>query len=77
VVILKEKIEKYKWIIIVILIILIGYFVNNSSFIEKIGSAIYPFLLGAIFAFIINIPMNFIEKKIFHLKKKKKRNLYL
>ena len=70
---MEDKKEKFKWIfIIVILTVFISYIVNNFSIIEKIGAAIYPFILGGIFAFLLNIPLSFIEKKIFHSKGKKK-----
>ena len=74
-----NKTELKKWIIL-ILVAIIGYWIiNNFSTLGNIFnnafSIIFPFVLGACLAFIVNIPMAFFEKKFLKNKKKnKKRN---
>lgn len=71
---MKEKNIKIKWVLgIIIFTILICQIINNFSIVDKSGKAIYPFILGGIFAFILNMPMNLIEKKLFHSKKYTKK----
>lgn len=75
-----EKKEEYKNILKILLILLVGYWaVNNVNFIGsivlKIFEILFPFILGACMAFILNIPMNFFEKKLSNFKIKKKRVL--
>lgn len=71
---MEDKKETIKWIfIVVILTVFTSYTINNFFIIEKIGAAIYPFILGGIFAFLLNIPLSFIEKKIFHSRGKKRK----
>ena len=39
---------------------------------KTIGQIIFPFILGGAIVFVINVPMSFLEKKIFEKCKKKK-----
>ena len=71
-----NKTELKKWIIL-ILVAIIGYWIiNNFSTLGNIFnnafSIIFPFVLGACLAFIVNIPMAFFEKKFLKNKKKNK-----
>ena len=69
-------IEMEKWIILVLVAILSYWGINNldkiTSFLTNIYNVLFPFILGGVIAFILNIPMSFIEKKLknnFNLKK--------
>ena len=72
----KENMRKLKELILFTIIVLIALW-NYRLLFEWIGVAfriILPFILGGGIAFILNIPMNFLEEKIFqnrHLKEKK------
>lgn len=72
----KENMRKLKELILFTIIILIALW-NYRLLFEWIGIAfriILPFILGGGIAFILNIPMSFLEEKIFknrHLKDKK------
>ena len=63
--------------IIVILAIILHWIINNlesvSSFLNNIKSIISPFILGGALAFILNIPMSFLERKIFKVKEDDKK----
>lgn len=72
-----NKKETKKWIML-IMIAIIGYWsINNlstlGSVIGKIFDIIFPFVLGGCLAFILNIPMNFFEKKLTKVKKNNKK----
>ena len=63
----KENMRKMKELILFTIIILIALWNYNILF-EWIGFAfgiIFPFLLGGGIAFVLNVPMKFLEKKIF------------
>lgn len=63
----KENMRKIKELILFTIIILIALW-NYELLFEWIGFAfgiIFPFLLGGGIAFVLNVPMNFLEKKIF------------
>ena len=72
----KENMRKLKELILFTIIILIALW-NYRILFEWIGFAfgiILPFILGGGIAFILNIPMSFLEEKIFqnrHMKDKK------
>lgn len=72
----KENMRKLRELILFTVIILIALW-NYRLLFEWVGAAfriILPFLLGGGIAFILNIPMSFLEEKIFgnrHLKDKK------
>lgn len=75
-----DKKEEYKNIVKILLILLVGYWaVNNTSFIGniilKIFEILFPFILGACIAFILNIPMKFFERKLSNLRIGRKRVL--
>ena len=57
-----------KWIILILIAILSYWAINNisviSGVVSKIFSVLYPFILGGIIAFILNIPMTKIENSL-------------
>ena len=71
-----ESIKKLRQLILFTIVILIALW-NYAIIFKWIGFAfgiIFPFLLGGGIAFVINVPMNFLEEKIFrnrYLKDKK------
>ena len=68
------KNKKIKWVIgIIIFTIILGYISNKATIFENLGKAITPFLIGSIFAFILNMLLNIIEKKVFRLKSYNKK----
>lgn len=76
-----NKKDLKKWIVLVLLIILAYWAINNlniiGNWIRNILHIIFPFLLGGCLAFVLNIPMTFFEKKILkenNKKKNKKKN---
>ena len=75
----RENMRKMKELIVFTIIILIALW-NYDILFEWIGFAfgiIFPFLLGGGIAFILNVPMGFLEEKIFYnryLKEKKIAN---
>lgn len=67
----KENMKKIMILIVFTILILVGLMnfgavVGSIVFLFRI---VYPFALGGAIAFIINIPMKFIEKKIFHRRR--------
>lgn len=71
----KDK-KDLKKIIILILVALGGYWIINNlstigSLFSNLFSVLFPFILGACLAFILNIPMTFFERKL--LKKTRKK----
>lgn len=75
----RENMRKMKELILFTIIILIALW-NYELLFEWLGIAfgiIFPFILGGGIAFILNVPMSFLEEKIFynrHLKDKKIAN---
>lgn len=77
-----DKKELKKWIILIIVLILCVWSINNLSTVGNLFNAglnmLFPFIFGACLAFILNIPMTFFEKKLSKLtiksKKKKEPN---
>ncbi len=72
--------KKIKKLIFLIMIAIIFYWVlNNTSIIGdiigKIIDIIFPFILGACLAFILNIPMSFFEKKLKKIGNKKLKRI--
>lgn len=72
-----EKNKKdLKWIILIFVIIIAYWAINNLSTVGKffgnILGIIFPFVLGGGLAFVLNIPMTFFEKKLLKDKKKQK-----
>lgn len=71
---MKKNNQKIKWILgIIIFTIIIGYISNRTTIFDDLVKAIYPFLIGSIFAFILNMLLNIIEKKVFRLKSYNKK----
>lgn len=71
-----KSIKQLRQLILFTIVILIALW-NYSIIFEWIGFAfgiVFPFLLGGAIAFVLNVPMNFLEEKIFrnkYLKEKK------
>lgn len=63
----RENMRKIKELIVFTLVILIGLWKYNLivDFLGFILNIIFPFLLGGAIAFILNVPMSFLEDKIF------------
>lgn len=69
----KETIKKIRGLIVFTAIILIGLW-NYEVVLDGlgfIGRVIFPFVLGGAIAFVLNVPMHFIEEKFFGNKKMK------
>ena len=63
----KENMKKIMWLIVFTILILVGV-VNVDKLwgvVVFLLNIIYPFLLGGAIAFIINMPMRFIERNLF------------
>ena len=63
----KETIKKIRGLIVFTAIILIGLW-NYEVVLDGlgfIGRVIFPFVLGGAIAFVLNVPMHFIEEKVF------------
>lgn len=76
----KDKSYKDILKIIIISVILVGivvYLNYLNGFIYWFINIIYPFIIGCAIAFVINIPLNFIENKLIKKKFKNKRALSL
>ena len=65
---LKNKEELKKWMFLILFAIISFYIINNISIVWNVIlfliSVMSPFILGAIMAFILNIPMTKIEKQL-------------
>ena len=64
---LRNFIEKNKYLLLIIaflLIMLLGKTNTEWNLLHTIWEILLPFLIGCILAFILNIPMRFIEKKL-------------
>lgn len=75
----KKNIEMKK-LLLLIIIILIGYWIVNNfnalgNFFKIISHILSPFILGSCFAFILNIPMTFFEKNLSKIKTKKGKKI--
>lgn len=73
----RQNMRKMKELIVFTIIILVALW-NYEIIFGWIGFAfgiIFPFLLGGGIAFIVNVPMNFLEKKIFYNKYLKDRKI--
>lgn len=71
----RETIKKIRGLIVFTVLVLVAAWnyklVLNG--IELLWKVIFPFALGGAFAFLINIPMNFFERKLFGKAKKKEQ----
>ena len=72
----KENLRKIRGLILFTIIVLIALW-KYTVVLEAAGfllGIIFPFLLGAAIAFILNVPMHFLERKLFYNKKTKDQN---
>jgi len=71
----KETIKKIRGLIIFTVLVLVAGWNYKLvlSGIDFLWKVIFPFVLGGAFAFLINIPMSFFEKKLFGKAKKKEK----
>ena len=53
----------------VLLVVALWKFEVVIDVLKTIGGIIFPFVLGGAIAFVINVPMSFLEKKIFGKKR--------
>lgn len=69
----KENTKKIKGLILftVLILVLLWNYKALFSVIRIMGNAIFPFLLGGAIAFVLNVPMSFVEKKLFGKAKQK------
>lgn len=70
----KENMKKIRGLIVFTAIILVGVW-NYKVVLDGlgfIGSVIFPFVLGGAIAFVLNVPMRYIEERLFGSKKMKK-----
>ena len=68
---LQNFIEKNKYLLLIIgilFILLLGKTNTEWNLLRTIWEILLPFLIGCILAFILNIPMHFIEKRLFRQK---------
>lgn len=77
----KEIFSLKKWIILIIITALSFWIVNNleiiSSFLNKLFNVFFPFILGGIIAYILNIPMTKIEKSLRKIIKKDNKEVLI
>ena len=69
----KENLRKIRGLILFTIIVLIALW-KYTVVLEALGFLLgfmFPVLLGAAIAFILNVPMHFIEEKLFYNKKTK------
>ncbi|MCI8620398.1 MAG: AI-2E family transporter [Clostridia bacterium] len=74
-----NKKELRKWIILITFFLVGFWVINNTDEVGKILDFLvnisFPFILGLVLAFIINIPMSFFERKLVKQKNVKRQNL--
>lgn len=71
----RETIKKLRGLIVFTILILVGLW-NLSVVLEAVGfiwGILFPFVLGGAIAFVINVPMSFIEKTLFGEKENRGR----
>lgn len=72
----KNNKDLKRWIILLFIVIIAYWAINNlttvGNLISNIFNILFPFILGAGLAFVLNIPMTFFEKKLLKEKSKKK-----
>lgn len=70
----RENIKKIRGLIVFTAVIMIGLWNYKVVFqgIRFIGNVIFPFVLGGAMAFVLNVPMHYIEEKLFGKSKSKK-----
>ncbi len=73
----KPKLDKTSHLIILagIVLLIVLNFGTVISGLSYVASIFYPFFLGCVFAFLVNIPMNFFETKVFCERKSFRHNI--
>ncbi len=71
----KENIKKLRGLILFTILVFVALFNYKILLagLKLIGKVILPFAVGGAIAFVINVPMNFIERKLFGKAKKNKK----
>lgn len=71
----KENIKKIRGLILFTILVIVALFNYEMVFsvLQFIGNVLLPFAVGGAIAFILNVPMNFIEKKLFGSEKVQKQ----
>lgn len=72
-----HTIKKIRWLVLYTVILLVAAWNYKTVFqyIGVAGNVILPFLIGGAVAFILNVPMSFLEKSIFYNKYMEKKKL--
>ena len=67
----RENLKKIRGLILFTILVLVGLWNYKLLFsgVKFLGKVILPFAVGGAIAFIINVPMNFIERKLFEKPK--------
>lgn len=71
----RENIKKIRGLIVFTILILVALqnYLVLWQMVRFLGNVILPFVLGGAIAFILNVPMHFIETKLFEKPKKQKK----
>jgi len=71
----KENLKKIRGLILFTIFVLVALWNYELVFdgIQFVWGVIFPFVLGGVIAFIVNIPMRFFEEKLFNKAKKAKK----
>lgn len=71
-----ENIKKIRGLILFTAVVLVAAWNYESVFqlIKFLGSVVFPFALGGAIAFVLNVPMRYLEEKLFGKAKKEKKN---
>lgn len=71
----KENLRKIRGLILFTILILVALWNYQKLFdvLKFMGNVIFPFVLGGAIAFVLNVPMHFLEEKIFGEAKAKKK----
>lgn len=69
----KKTIRKLSWFVVflILLYLALNYWTSITGILNYVYGLLLPFILGGCIAFILNIPMNFFEKKLLKIKVKK------
>ena len=72
----KENMRKIRELILftALLIVVLWKYEEVLEVLEYVGHLIFPFLLGGAIAFVLNVPMNFIERHVFTEKVRKNKS---
>lgn len=72
----KDNVKKIRGLILFTVFVLVALWNYELVFdgVVLLWKVIFPFVLGGAIAFLVNIPMNFLERKIFGKAKKKEKN---